>query len=286
MSSSKEDITRATIARLEANEKVQFYKRHCENVEKNKDRADVKKYWNAKNTYDTTKVKDAVKNFISARGGKASKKDLDKLRKENKNIPAFEEAEKVMNDLAQEDHVKTHREAEGAKTMMEEEPEVVEYNMAVKSLRDNEETNKAKKLLHQPKPRKRKPDEKLRFSKHSWDLEKDRGYQPMKAPTPSPTPADDSSKKTTRGRSRDGSRDRSEPQTSSKTPASASKEGKTNSGKHRRASPHTDMERDINNTGQGGGQEVEVTIVGRQGVETAGWSLGVSLFCIFSYALV
>ncbi|KAF7925395.1 uncharacterized protein EAE97_010476 [Botrytis byssoidea] len=248
MSSSKEDITRATIARLEANEKVQYYKTHCENVEKNKDRADVKKYWNAKKTFDTTKVKDAVKKFISARGGKASKKELDKLRNENKNIPAFEEAEKVMSDLAHEDHVKTHREAEGAKTMMEEVPEVVEYNMAVKSLKDNEEKNKAKKLLPQPKPRERKPDEKLRFSKHPWGWEKEEGYLPMKAPMPSPAPTGDSSK-TTRGRSRDRSRDRSEPQTSSKTPASAPEKPKINSGKNRRVSPHTDKERDINKTG-------------------------------------
>lgn len=265
MSSSKVETPEARIARLLKHDNVIAYNTYCKKVTENEKRPEVVRYWKAVRTYKASEAKEEVVNFVKARGRKASKQDLDKMR-EGKYVKEFEEAEKTMNKLADEERVKTHREAKETKKRMEEKNlEVVQYIMAKQSLESNKETNEAKKSLLQPsdsstgstrnpsnggdgnatqtRPRTRKAKEELDFPTKAW----------RNSPKPQDffdnlLPAADKGPKKTR---REGSRDRSAPQTDSKSSASAFKESepKRNSGKNRRASPHTDMERNMGKRG-------------------------------------
>ncbi|KAF7885437.1 uncharacterized protein EAF02_003946 [Botrytis sinoallii] len=263
MSSSKGETPEARIARLVKYDNVIAYNTYCKKVKDNEKRPEVVRYWKAVKTYKASEAKEEVVDFVKARGRKASKEVLDKMR-EGKYVKEFEEAGKTMNKLADEEHVKTHREAKETKKRMEEKNlEVVQYIMARQSLESNKETNEAKKSLLQPSGsstgstrnssngsdgngrQTRKAEEELKFPKKAW------GKGPPKPEDffDNLLPAADKGPRKTR---REGSRDRSAPQTDSKSSASAPKEiePKRNSGKNRRASPHTDMERNMGKKGQ------------------------------------
>ncbi|KAF7894305.1 hypothetical protein EAF00_007819 [Botryotinia globosa] len=262
MSSSQKETPEEIVARLAKGFYVTTYQGHCDTIEDNKNHPLVERYWAATKTSDVTKDKDEVKKFISARGRKASKKELDKLRKENNDIGEFETAEKDKNDLAQETHVKKHRNATDAKESMEtKNEEVIAYHRAIGYVLATKETREVAKLLLQPsgsstgttrnpsstqnRPLEGKPESELVFSARLRNEENDERRQREKAPMPAATPAGDGSKKTSRDRRRHGSRDRSNPPTGSKPPASASKEPQRNSGRHRVPSPHTNKERHL-----------------------------------------
>ncbi|THV43858.1 hypothetical protein BGAL_0854g00010 [Botrytis galanthina] len=267
MSSPQKETPEQKVARLAKGSDVRTYKGHCDTIKDNENLPAVKRYCAATKTYDVTKDKDEVKKFISARGGKASKKDLDKLREANEDIRDFESAEKVKNELAQESHVTKHRNATNAKKSMEEKnAEVIAYHSAKRSAHATKEIRKAAKLLLQPSssstgstqnpsnagdgngtqiiPLVGKPDDDRVLGTRLRNEERQR-RQFEEATTPAATPAGDSSKKTSRDRPRHRSRNRPNPPTGSKPPASAPEEPQRNSGRHRRSSPHTDMERNF-----------------------------------------
>lgn len=264
MSSSQKETPEQKVARLAKGFYVQIYKGYCDTIKDNENHPNVKRYRAATETYDTTKEKDEVKKFISARGGKASTKDLDKLREANKDIRDFESAERVKNELAQESHVTKHRNATDSKKSMEKKnAEVVDYHSAKRSAHAARE---AAKHLLQPSgsstgstqnlsnagdgngtqiiPLVGKPGHERVLGTRLRNEERVR-RQLEEATTPAATPAGDSSKKTSREKPRHRSRDRQNPPTGSKPPVSAPKEPQRNSGRHRRSSPHTDMERNF-----------------------------------------
>ncbi|TGO81020.1 hypothetical protein BPOR_1420g00020 [Botrytis porri] len=248
MSSSKEELTKARIATLAEHDNVKNYETRCTNVKNNEKLPQVVRDWKAFDTYNVTKDNKEVKNFIRVRGTKGSDKDIKKLR----DIEVVKQEEE-MDELAHEEHAETHREAKKAKKTMEKETlQVVQYNMARKSLEANQETNKAKKNSTrstqnpsnagngnstQNRPRVREDVNKPDF--FAEDLQRLRNPQnffgdqlPPAVDKPNNTPRDGS-----RGRSRDMSNS----QTGSEPPASTPKkvEPKINSGKHRVPSRHT-----------------------------------------------
>ncbi|TGO37108.1 hypothetical protein BHYA_0106g00410 [Botrytis hyacinthi] len=193
------------------------------------------------------------KSKMSARDGKASKKDLDKLREANKDIREFENAEDDKNNLAQKIHVKKHRDATDAKKSMETiNEEVIAYHKAKNTrliLKTQERPENLSFKLQAAQQGAREIHPILAMEVIEERQEREERHQLEEALMPAATPAGDSSKKTSKDRPRHKSRDRSNPPTGSKPPASASKEPKTNSGKHRRASPHTNKERHLEEDG-------------------------------------
>ncbi|TGO57207.1 hypothetical protein BCON_0068g00380 [Botryotinia convoluta] len=265
MSSSKAKITEAKIATLEKHDSVKIYKTHCKNVEELKTVSEVVKYREAAATYKATIDDKEVEKFIKLRGPDASDSKLKKM-KEIKVVAKFAEAEKLMNKLAEKTSVTRYLWAESAmKKMQKENLEVVQYNMAIKSLDNNKEKNKANISPPQPsgsstgstqnppnagdgngtqnRPLVRKDPNKLNYRKGPWIKERAEAYLPMQA---SP-PALDDPNNTRRDRSKERSGDRSNPKTGPKPAASASRnvEPKINSGKVRRGSYHTEKEREF-----------------------------------------
>ncbi|TGO25783.1 hypothetical protein BPAE_0072g00020 [Botrytis paeoniae] len=257
------------IAKPEETLVIQNYKSHCNNVEATKALPEVVDYRNAAATYKATKDNKDVDKFIKLRGPDASASKLKKL-KEIEVVAKFAEAEKRMNKLADRTNVTKYLRAKEAKKRMEENNlEVMQYNMANQSLKKNKETDKVQKSLPQhsgsstrstqnqsnagdgngtqTRPRRRKAPEELNYPQGDWrGLRAPQNFFGDQLP-----PAVDNPNNTPRDGSRGRPRDRSDPQTGSKPSASAPKnvEPKINSGKHRRASPHTDKERDIGNKG-------------------------------------
>ncbi|TGO63066.1 hypothetical protein BOTNAR_0105g00260 [Botryotinia narcissicola] len=292
MSSSQKETPEEIVAGLAKGFYVGIYQRHCDTIEENKNHPLVKRYWAATKTYDATKGKDKVKNFISARGRKASKKELDKLRKENKDIGEFETAEKDKNDLAQETHVKSHRNATDAKESMEKKnEEVIAYHKAIDHALFAKEKREAAKLLLQPsgsstgstrnprnagdgngtqnRPLVGKLESKTVLNtrlrneedeRHQREQREQREKATMLAAMVAATLASDSSENTSRDRPRHGSRDRSNPPTGSKPPASASKELQRNSGRHRVPSPHTHRELHFDAKGKDDDESVDIVM--------------------------